>query len=123
MDALVKRSLPTEVDTHIEKEESALSKNTILRGNVDRRPSPVSFVRSAMDATSIEPEAFKLIYPHEYLQKFLAQDVRSDGRPLNRARTLRCASTLLSSSVCRPPELTPSTRDTFPSQCHPLSGV
>jgi len=45
-----------------------------------------------MDATGIEPEAFKLIYPHEYLQKFLAQDVRSDGRPLNRARTLRCAS-------------------------------
>jgi exosome complex component RRP43 len=44
--------------------------------------------------TSIEPDAFRQIYPHEYLQRFLAQDVRSDGRPLGRARSLRhgCSS-------------------------------
>ena len=46
--------------------------------------------------TSIEPDAFRQIYPHEYLQRFLAQGVRSDGRPLGRARSLRhgCAAWL-----------------------------
>jgi|APGre2960657444_1045066.scaffolds.fasta_scaffold03135_6 exosome complex component RRP43 len=42
-------------------------------------------------AEVVDPEAFRQLYPHDYLQRFLAQGIRSDGRPLGRSRALSCA--------------------------------
>lgn len=41
----------------------------------------------------ISADAFRRVYPAEYLESFLAKDTRSDGRPLGRARALTCVVT------------------------------
>jgi hypothetical protein len=38
-----------------------------------------------------EAEAFRRIYPQEYLERFLAAGTRADDRPLGRARPATCA--------------------------------
>jgi hypothetical protein len=43
---------------------------------------------------SLAADAFRRIYPEQFLERYLAADARSDGRPLGRARQLTCAATL-----------------------------
>lgn len=42
-------------------------------------------------AVAPDPEAFKKLFPDEYLQRFLAAGLRPDGRPLARPRPPTCA--------------------------------
>jgi exosome complex component RRP43 len=47
---------------------------------------------AAAAAAAPEAEAFRRIYPQEYLERFLAAGTRADERPLGRARAARCGA-------------------------------
>jgi hypothetical protein len=47
-----------------------------------------------LPAGAPEAEAFRRIYPQEYLERFLAAGTRADDRPLGRARPATCVAAL-----------------------------
>lgn len=57
----------------------------------ERRSSFTARMAESTEADRLEPEAFRTLFPEQYLQRFLAANTRPDGRPLMRVRPTRCA--------------------------------